>query len=353
MITKLDQYVGGRVLVATLLVLLAAVGVVIGLHLMMSINELAKASLPPETNRFIWIARLYLLTLPEMVGHLLPWALVIGSLASCGAMLKRREFIALGASGIGNRRATLPIMFLAILVGFIDLALVDQVMPPLEDDRAEIEDLLTGSSRQGRIWTDADTGTAWYADRVKLVAGKVPLVEDVVVAPANDGLLHARALAWNGTAWSLRGPVLRLRDDGAQQPRPEVSSVVPCTGPLSLNLDPDGLTRILVNRHALGCLELMARPESSFHALAIGRLLRLFIPALLLAAALPQFVRHAQSDHLPTAALKAIGSALVPQCIVLLTVFSFDGLDASPWVIALVGLGLASIMPFSIWLRWR
>jgi lipopolysaccharide export LptBFGC system permease protein LptF len=358
MMLCIDRYLMRKAIVTLAVLLVLIVLVVIGLDLILRLKVFLRGDLPADTSRAGLIAWYYLHQLPLLVSPLLPIAVIVSAIITTAPGLKRGEFTALASAGVGLRRSCRSLLLFAGLVGLADLLIADQVAPRIEGRRLAIEDQLTGNAHTGRPWYVEQTRTPWFAQRVILIPGKPPVIENLAV-PCGGGLLHAKALvpAADG-GWELIGPIVASRRNADGTFRMETADRLPCTGELALPYSVAGLSQVLVSHHALSGWELLRRARGSEHgqlylAYGYGRFARGLLPLLALLMTLPCFIRFENRDGLILASIRALVAGMVP-----LAIATLGGLEAyrsglGPGPTIATSLALAALPGLLLYWRWR
>ncbi len=106
----------------------------------------------------------FLFTMPMIFSQILPAAVLLASLVTCGTLSRHGEITAMKANGISLYRIALPILIIAALTSLIIFFLSEWVTP-LTNDRAEQIRLVEvqkqpsrGSFKQDQIWYRGEKG---------------------------------------------------------------------------------------------------------------------------------------------------------------------------------------------------
>lgn len=315
----LARHVIVRTTLASAVVLGLALLVTVALEAVFRIDSLVRGDLPEGASRFSTILSFYLLRLPSLASPLIPLAVVAGALITLAPMLRRREVVALAAAGIGLRRVASPLLIVGLAAGILDFILIDGLAPRFEGRRTVIEDSLEGYVRQGRIWIDDDTGTAWYADRVKLDLSQELVFHKIAAATSDGGLTTAEQLVWNeAQGWQLNG-VIAWRPDGDGSWQLKRQETAKPDGDLYLSEDRQALIGHLLSQQAMTTAALLDRGRPLDQSTAFGRFLHLILPLSALLLAVPGFLRFANADSVIAAGITALGCAALPLVLAAVT----------------------------------
>lgn len=348
MMTLLDRVLLRRGLLAIAGILLLASLVVIGFDLLLDFNKLMKGPLEPDENRFLMILTLGWHRLPELLGMLLVLACMAMVPVVLGPLLRRRQLVALGASGISLARVARPLMVLAVLVGLVDGLVRNHVAPHSIQESVSLEDRLRGRSRHARSWLDAETGATWFTQHIHHNSQHELELRRVLVAYGPDQLTYADTLTWKDSGWVFTGRVLRWQQDQAafEQVTQHHPAEAECP-----SLPPDELLRHLVKRHARDSSELLASGTRIDRALVYRRWLGACEPILAVLMTLLVFLRLDHATHLLSAAVRALALGAIPPLLLALGGRSLDAGTMSPLLGALISLLVASL-PI-IWVWWH
>jgi lipopolysaccharide export LptBFGC system permease protein LptF len=346
-VNRLDRHLLRLFLRHAALVAVATLVVFLTLDVLLTMHLLVRKT-PDGATIFV---EYFLCRLPELANFALPVSALVSALVCAGPMLRRGEFIALSAAGIGPRRATRAILLGCLLLGGMDTIIADQLTPHATARTLAIQDLLEGQNREGRVWRVPESNSTWFASGAKLVGVAQPQLTQVVVATGSS-LAHLDRLSWNGTAWQADQPWVEMRGQGAQQIL-ERRAPGPLTGEIALPLTPEALYRRLLPRYTMSSTELFARGERADVAEVCGRWTRLLLPFLAAMMALPGFVRFLNTHRLAVAAVQASGMAVIPIGILVLGVLSADTMPVPPWIAVPLAVLVAAMPGWVRWLRWR
>lgn len=352
-----------RVLLRRCLLVAAAIAagstvLVLSIDLVFNLNRLLRLAERDGGGPGLVLAA-YALRLPQLLGPVLPLAALGAALLATGPMLRRGELSALAASGLAPATACRAVLVLAVTCGLLDLALADLAAPHLAGQQEEIRARLGSSRANARLWIEHDSGTTWFARRSDLRQPAAPVLEGIMAAPATGGLWSAAALAAADPAavdaaadsgWTLLAPIQHLDEAGALH---RFAENRPATGILTISGSAPQLARRLASRAALGSGELLARGHRADRAEAYGRWLRLVMPLLLVMTALPAFLRDEHRHRLMSAAIAAIGRALVPAGLLLAATATARASSGAPEIALTIGLLLAATPAVWSWTRFR
>lgn len=345
----LDRYLLRNGAAGLVIILGIVILVVLGLDLLLNLNDLLRGELDPDRSRLLLILRFVLYQAPAVISPLLPVVTLTAAMITAGPMLRRGEYIALAASGISLRRSARPLLLLALLVGISDFLLVDRLAPRFEPRRAAIEDALTGTPRGARSWQVPTTGASWFAGKVNLAQPRSPQMRRILVAPRDGALIQAAGLEWTGSDWLLRGPVIS-GGPGAQR---SVSGDITCTGLLALPFGPEELARRLASHQAKGLGSLWRSSSPQQRALAWQRLARILAPLLAVLLALPGFVRFANREHLLLAGVRCQIVGLIPLALLALGGWVGEAGSWPPGAVMLVASVIALLPGAYAFRRWQ
>lgn len=87
------------------------------------------AELPLDQVTLGDLTRLSILSLPALIGYIVPITYMMGILAAFGGLAQRNEFVAMKAAGIPMRRIVLPVIMLGALLSGACFLVQDQVRP--------------------------------------------------------------------------------------------------------------------------------------------------------------------------------------------------------------------------------
>jgi lipopolysaccharide export LptBFGC system permease protein LptF len=346
-LSTLDRYLSRRCTAAVLAVLVLVAPLILGLDLLLRLSDLLGGPLAADQSRLLLIGELVLLRLPSVLSPLLPLAAVAGALVALAPMLRRGELTALAAGGVSLRRSCRAAFILALGLGLSDVILSDLVAPQVQGRLATVESRLTGSSHRGRVWRVPETGSTWFADRIDVTAEGRIEGQGLIIATEKHLLQAQRLHHVPGAGWQLEGCTT---SDGEAI---HFEETLPCTGALRLPYAPNELAGVLASRYALSGFELWARGGHLNQSLALQRWLRLVIPLLCLACALPVFVRFENRSRLIPAASQSLVAAGIPLLVLAAGGAAADTARWSPALTLTVALALATL-PAACWLRaWR
>lgn len=364
MMSLLDRYLFSRTLWAIVGIIACAALAVVGLDLIFKLKVLTSATLPPGKSAFLLISEYYLLSLPQMISPLLPFAAVGGVLLALSPVLKRGEFCALWASGLSPRRIVLAPLFLSLCVGLLLWVVVDQLEPRLQPRSRVVRAALTGRIQGGRTWENPATKTHWMAERFLLATGQAPLIRDVKIAPPKDDsllMVCADQLTLSATeGWILQGSVVAIRRQNDGRTTRVVSDRLPCTGVLELPEKRTAFAELLVNQRSFDSLALWDRLSDAhpaqartFRAEIFGRFLKMLLPLACVMAAIPVFVRFENRQRLTLAAIQALAMSALPAIILSIACVHLDrpGLPTIP--VAIAAALLAFVPGIILFWRWR
>lgn len=357
---RLDRYFVRRACVALVGIVALVCALVIGLDIIFNLKNLLKGALPEDASRPWMIVRLYLFRLPSLMSPLVPLAMMAAVILTTAPSLKKGEFTALAAAGISLRKSTRSLLLVAAIAGALDVYLSDRLAPRLEGRVQAMTDALSGEARSGRIWVVEETGTPWYANRVILVPGEIPRVEDILVAPAAyPGLIHAEKLGRDDDGnWFLDGPVRRIDFDDEGRRRFTELDALPCEGSIALPYDSDKLGQILVSRYAMTGDELWRRGLDEeqghlYHALLYRRYSRALLPLFAVLLVLPMFVRFQNRDEMLVAGIRSLVFGLVPIGILSIGGMEADRRAGDPLLTLGGAAGLALLPGLVAYVRWK
>lgn len=346
MSSTIDRHLARNFAVNTALITTATVVVFVVLDVLLGFHLLTRPAPTPWTKLELFACRL-----PGLIDFAIPVAAVISVLATVAPMLKRGEFIALGAAGITLPRATRALLAGCLLAGVASVAVADLAAPPATARALALQDLLEGQNREGRVWREAD-GATWFAGGARLVGVPEPTLTRVVAA-AGPLMALADRLEWRGGRWiaSQGAVILHVGPGGAQ--RLERAAPGPLPAALDLAEAPEVLYRRLLPRYTMTGPELLARGERADLAVACGRYARVLLPLLAAMAALAVFVRFANRDRIAIASIRAAGAALLPAGLIIVAGMSADTAPWHPAIAVLAGTAAAALPALWLWLRWR
>ncbi len=351
MIRRLDTHLFRRYVSSLALIAGAITALFLGMDLLINLNVLANLPSGDDGSRFASILKLYLNKFPQVLNFALPVAALAAALAVAAPMLKRGEFIALGAGGISPRRASAALLLGAFAVGLFDTLVADWVTPHAVARSAAIEDKLQGQIRQGRAWLDDATGTNWFIGEVYLLEGENPGMKRVVAATA-DTLVYADRADWSDGRWRLSGGILRLRLVGSGRVACDRLNALPLEGPLALALSPKELYRQLLPSYAMRTDELLQRGRAQDFAQVWSRWTRLLLPLIMIVTALPLFVRFVNRDTVVVAILQAALAAAGCAGIIALGGLTADATPLPSWTMVLLAVSVAATPGVVLWRRW-
>jgi len=106
----------------------------------------------------------FLFTMPMIFSQILPAAVLLASLVTCGTLSRHGEITAMKANGISLYRIVLPILILAALTSLM-IFFLNEWVTPLTNDRAKYIRLIEvqkqtslGSFKQDQIWYRGEKG---------------------------------------------------------------------------------------------------------------------------------------------------------------------------------------------------
>ncbi len=354
MIGRLDRYLAMRAAMAALLLCLALITVFIVIDVLVNLNILfvGKAEVA-ASERLSLVFGLYLDRLPQLINFALPVSALGAALLVCAPMLRRGEFTALGAGGIGPRRATRVLLAVALIIGCADGLVADLLTPHATASANAREDRLRGMAREGRSWLDPATGTSWFAGSVSLVgrdADRQPVLSRVAAA-SPDQLVYAERAEWRQGRWRLMGDVARMQI-GADR-------LVRCDRPVGMDASALGLVqppaelyRMLLPRFTMRSDELADRGAPGDMGVVWGRWLRVVMPLAMVLMAMPVFVRFLYRDRLVIGVIRGVAVGVVPAAVIVVGGIATEG-ARQPAVVA-IGTAVLAISPgLWLWLRWR
>lgn len=343
----LDRYLLRRCAAGALALTVLVSALILGLDLLLRLADLTEGKLGPEQSRLGLLLRHLAYRAPMVISPLLPVAAVGGALIALVPMLRRGELTALAASGISLRRACRGAFLLAAVLGCVDLVVSDQLAPRLQGPAAQVEQQLTGRPDHGRIWRVETTGSTWFAGRIWLREGRNH-ARQLAVASSDGRLITAGGLDYEDPGgWVLRDVV----EEGRTGVRHHEH--LAATGWLALPYSPADLSQLLASRYALTSPELWRQGGQLNRSLALQRWLRLLVPLLCVACALPIFVHFENRERLIQGTGQALVAALVPVALIGLGAAAADASDAPPILVMGIAGALAAAPGVWLVLRWR
>jgi lipopolysaccharide export system permease protein len=113
---------------------------------------------------FLQMGSYFLFTMPMIFSQILPAAVLLASLITCGTLSRHGEITAMKANGISLHRIALPILTIAALTS-LTIFFLSEWVTPLTNDRAEQIRLvevqkqpMRGSFKQDQIWYRGEKG---------------------------------------------------------------------------------------------------------------------------------------------------------------------------------------------------
>jgi lipopolysaccharide export LptBFGC system permease protein LptF len=350
MLRRLDRYFLIRASGNAALLLAGASLLYVLFDLTLKLDKYLKYDLPEGQNRLLTVIGFYLYNLPEIIGILLPAAVVGGVLFSAARSLANREFIAVTSAGVSMRQACRGLLLVAVLAAMLDLLLIDQVVPRTLERSDHFSGFIGNQEKTACIWRDPETKAIWYGHRGRLGGARAPSLELVAIAPLSGGLVVSCGLVWQGD-WHLQQPVVTW--NGGDDVSYRVQQNVPMEGELTCSLSPDQLRQELISRHAQTAWQLWDRGDQLHRSLVYARLSHLFLTPLMVLAALPMLLRFVHIGALVGAGLRAFALGCWPLLCMTIANRSAEVsvLGALPTV--LLGLLLGGLPGVLLWWRWR
>ena len=348
----LDRYLLKRSLAAFCLILSLAVCLGVFLDLVLNLENYLSANIGAVQTRWLLIMQLYACRLPLIISGITPYALVASALICLTPMLKRGEWTAAIAGGLSPQRIVMPLCYLAICCGFLQLSCNHIINPMLYPVTQNIESQFDSKRYTAKIWHLKDQSSTWYAAHADLPKHGAPSFKKVFIASANGGALHADQLFWDQDRWQLGGEIVEWKYTNADNEQIIEHTAFPLSGAYSLPLGPEKLRQELLTREAFNGLELWQRGDHMYMTLFLNRSLALFIPLLALFYALPIFARFENCQRILVAAVRALAIASIPIGIIAMTGMAADASSWSPWLSNGIGLFFACVPGFILYQRW-
>lgn len=193
-----------------------------------------------------------LLRTPSEIVLSLPLAVLLGAMSAFYAMAKKQEVTAMRSAGLSLKRLLVLLLPVPILLGIVQFALSETVVPVTEarlkmwwDASSPPEDSPPRwvQTRDGPVSFDKSSGDGRHLDGVR------------IYLRGDDGLLSTRVLAagadWNGSAWDLRDVAELKAGEGG------VTRSVEPSRAWRINLRPEDVTQLDVDQPHLSSNMLM------------------------------------------------------------------------------------------------
>lgn len=157
---------------------------------------------------FQQISAHFLYRIPMILSQILPAAVLLASLTTCGSLSRHNEIMAMKANGVSLYRVSAPILAIAVLVCLLAFLLGEEVTPYTNEqsERIRLVDVQKhqslGSFKQDQIWYRGQRGIY----NIKLFDVENNMLKGITVYYLDHDMnlrtrLDAQSAEWTGERW--------------------------------------------------------------------------------------------------------------------------------------------------------
>jgi lipopolysaccharide export system permease protein len=134
-----DRYIFRELIWPMLFGIAAFVSILVAGRPLMELTKLAFEGVPTSD-----VFKLFLLSLPALIVLTLPMSMLLSTLLGFGRLSGNSEMVAMYAGGLSLYRATVPVLFLALVITGVTIALNEKVVPWSIDTAAALRTRIEG-----------------------------------------------------------------------------------------------------------------------------------------------------------------------------------------------------------------
>jgi LPS export ABC transporter permease LptG len=192
-VKKVDRFIIGNFLPPFVMCLVVVYGLFAAFDILQDLNDLLREE---GRGQFGTLMRYYLYYFPVFVAELAPGALLISAGLALVGMSRRREILALKATGVSFHRVTLPIFIVTALVSLGIFYLKEEQLPMLASRCEEMKGRIKQDVRENVLISDHDGGFYLHVDEYD--RARKTMKRPLLVYRREDGSLRETVQAARG-----------------------------------------------------------------------------------------------------------------------------------------------------------